>query len=113
LPIVLIDDEIVVWFDLNRSIDQQLANAKSLMKKLATERKPEPFRFQPRTYQRYLRLLDARAVGAKNSEIASILYPHLPNKYPEYDGNRQVRIDRRTAERLRDRDFLRIVTGGK
>jgi hypothetical protein len=113
LPIVLTGDEVVVWLNLNRSIDQQLAKVKTLMKDLAAERKLEPFRFQPKTYQRYLRLLDARAVGAKYPEIARILYPHLPNKYPEYDGNRQARSDMRTAQRLRDRDFLRIVAGGK
>jgi Family of unknown function (DUF6499) len=141
LPIVLTGDEVVVWLNLNRSIDQQLAKVrtlmkdlktrrklgefretfrdqqlakvKTLMKDLATERELEPFRFQPKAYQRYLRLLDARSVGAKNSEIARILYPHLLNEYPEYEGNRQVRTDLRTAERLRDRDFLRIVAGGK
>jgi hypothetical protein len=112
-PIVLTGDEVVVWFNLNRSIDQQLAKVKSLMKNLATIRNLEPFRFQPKTYQRYLRLLDARAVGAKYSEIARILYPHLRNEYPEYGGKRQARTDLRTAERLRDRDFVRIVAGGK
>lgn len=113
LPIVLTDDEVVVWFNLNRSIDHQLAKVRSLMKNLAAGRRVELFRFRPETYQRYLRLLDARSVGAKNSEIARILYPKLPNEYPEYDGNRQVRSDLRTAERLRDRDFLRIVAGGE
>ena len=113
LPIVLTGDEVVVWFNLNRSIDQQLAKVKNLIRDLATGRQLEPFRFQPKTYQRYLRLLDARAVGAKNSKIARTLFPHLLNEYPDYDGNRQVRTDLRTAKRLRDRDFLRIVAGGK
>jgi Proteobacterial transcriptional regulator-like domain/T6SS, Transcription factor, DNA binding domain len=112
LPLIN-DAEVLVWFDLNWSIDQQLANAKRLLRTRAAGKKLEPFRFQPKTYQRYLRLLDARAVGAKNSRIASILYPNVPNKYPEYNGNRQVSMDVRAAERLRDRDFLRIVRWGK
>lgn len=112
------DAEVILWFDLNWPLDQQLANAKKFLTARATQltaratqKALKPFRFQPKGYQRYLRLLDARAVGAKNSEMARILYPHLRNEYPEYDGNRQVRSDLRTAERLRDRDFLRIVGG--
>jgi Proteobacterial transcriptional regulator-like domain len=110
LPLIN-DGEILVWFDLKWPIEQQLANVKRLLRTYAAGKKLEPFRFQPKAYQRYLRLLDARAAGATNAKIASILYSHLSNAYPDRAASRQLRDDLQTAVRLRDRDFWRIAVG--
>jgi hypothetical protein len=108
--ITLENDEVLVVFDLAQSIEQQLGDTKEL---LASLPRPRPFRAALKQYQRYLRVLDAKAVGASNDDIARRLYPHLANDYPDKDGNRQVRKDLKTAKRLRDHDYWRIAIGGE
>jgi hypothetical protein len=104
------DDQVLVVFDLNQSIEGQLADASHVLKSFQGRRQ---FRARVGSYRRYLRLLDAKAVGASNADIAKVLYPEIENIYPGYEGSRRVRKDLKIAERLRDHDYWRIAVGGE
>jgi hypothetical protein len=99
-------DQVLVLFNLNLSIDRQLADAKELLKSF----KRRQFRARVDQYQRYLRLLDAKAVGASNADIARVLYPRAKDIN---DAKNRIRKDMRIAKRLRDHDYWRIAVGGE
>ena len=107
------DDEVLIWFDLDRPIETQLKKAKELLTRSAAKKGHRQFRFRPEQYAKYLRLLDAKAVDARSSNIAKLIYPRVKNTYPDYEGKRRVRDELKIAERLRDRDFRRIAAGGE
>jgi hypothetical protein len=48
----------------------------------------------------YLRVLDAYEAGAALGGIAKILFPTVPNDYPEHKGSKKVEQQRRQAEKL-------------
>jgi hypothetical protein len=110
--ITLQDDQVLVVFDLSQSIDKQLADARELLL-TSSHGRDRQFRARVEPYRRYLRLLDAKAVGANNTVIAQVLYPRTKNEYPGLEGNRRVRKDLKIAERLRDHDYWRIALGGE
>jgi type VI secretion system activator RovC-like protein/transcriptional regulator len=109
IPIILRDHDVLVWFDLGRSIAPQLKQAKRLLDVQAAKSSFVDFRYQPKNYQRYLRLLDAKSSDATNAQIAKILYPHLSNAWPDRPAKRQASADLKTAKRLRDHDFWLIA----
>jgi hypothetical protein len=103
------DDQLLVLFHLNLSIERQVADAR----KLLTSLRRGQFRASVDQYQRYLRLLDAKAVGASNADIAQVLYPGVKNIFPDYDAKNRIRKDMRIAKRLRDHDYWLIALGGE
>ena len=105
--ISLEDNEILVLFDLTQSIEHQLDDTKEL---LASFTPPRKFRARVLQYQRYLRLLDAKAVGASNKVIAPVLYPTAKDFN---DAKRRIGKDMGAAKRLRDHDYWRIAVGGE
>jgi hypothetical protein len=94
------ENEIVMWFNLDWPFRQQIANAEKLLKRVG---KNTQARARPGSYREHLRVLDALAVGKTIKEIATELYPGQPT------GIQRVRDHKKAAERLRDRDFWRIV----
>jgi hypothetical protein len=107
------DSEVLVLFDSNQRIEPQLTAVKELLKKRAAATNNIKFRATPKTYQKYLRLLDAKEARATSTQIAKEIYPHLKNDYTRgRHGERQVRADFVVAKRLRDRDFWRIAAAG-
>jgi hypothetical protein len=106
------DGEVLVWLDSNQRIEPQLMAVKELLKKRAATTNNK-FRAAPKAYQKYLQLLDAKAVRATGIQIAKEIYPHLKNDYKQgRHGERQARDDYLAAERLRDLDFWRIAAAG-
>jgi len=103
------DDQVLMLFHLNLSIERQFADAR----KLLTSLRRRQFHASFDQYQRYLRLLDAKAVGASNADIAQVLYPTVENIFPAYDAKNRIRRDMRIARRLRDHDYWRIAVGGE
>ena len=93
----------VLWFNLDWPIAPQLANANNLL--LTLENSQRQFRIREDNYRAYLRVLDAKAAGAKLKKIAEELYPKLPAG----SGLQRVRDDLKAAERLRDYDFWLIA----
>ncbi len=53
----------------------------------------------------YLRVLDGETSGASVSDMASVIYPHLPNDYPEFKAKQTARNHLSAAEKLRDSDY--------
>src|SRR5262249_13559171 len=94
----LVDHEVLVCFDLRWPSAGEVAGARRLL----TDRANFRFRFRPDKFSTYLRLLDAREAEATNSQVAKLIYPHLSDVHPNFDGTRQVRADRNVAEVLRD-----------
>ena len=116
VPTSLQDHEVLVWFDLRWPTKAQLTRAKQLLAQQTREEKleniPFSFRYRPKKYINYLRILDAKAANAPDAEVAKVIYPQELNIYPEFVGSHRVRDDRNAAERLRDNPW-RIVAGGK
>lgn len=115
-PTALKDHELLICLNCHWPIEAQLKSVKRL---LAQEIKNEKFnkdafrfRNRPAKYARYLRLLDTKVAGASDRDVAKVIYPDLPNVYPNYDGSRKVRYDRAVAERLRDSPW-RIAAGAE
>lgn len=103
-------NQMVIWFNLGWPIDPQLTNAKLTLKLAAKEFKVRRPRLSQ--YQTYLRLLDARAAGAKEKQIIQILYREQSNS--DENARQKMRDDVGPAERLRDEDFWLIaVLGGR
>jgi hypothetical protein len=101
-------NQMVIWFNLGWPIDPQLTNAKLTLKLAAKEFKDRRLRFPQ--YQTYLRLLDARAAGAKEKQIIQILYREQSNS--DENARQKMRDDVEPAERLRDEDFWLIAVLG-
>jgi hypothetical protein len=106
----LADHEVLMWFDLDRPIEPQVKNARTLLTETVAQK---AFRFRPQQYSKYLRLLDAKQARAKTSHIAKVIYPQVKHTYPDYGAKHRIRADLKVAKRLRDRDFWRIAAGGE
>ena len=110
----LADSEILVWLDSNQRIDPQLQATKILLAQRAKITKKNKFHAAPKACQKYLRLLDAKACGASNSQIAKIIYPQLSNAYVRArPAGRQIRGDFNIAKKLRDQNFWQIAAAGQ
>jgi hypothetical protein len=116
VPTKLQDHELLVWFNLRWPMEAQLKSVKQLLEQQINETIPEgdrfQFRFRPKQYVSYLRLLDAKESGAKNKQVAQVLYPRIANIHANPEGKRRVRRDYAIAKRLRDNPW-RIAAGGK
>jgi hypothetical protein len=104
-------------FNIEYPIEPQVEAARALLenkrKALVRDRKIVPIRnrrlvAKVENYRLYLRLLDARAAGASTREIATSLFPKIPNDYPDWRGDRAVRDNLRAARRLRDGDYRNL-----
>jgi len=105
-----------VQFDLRVPLELQWPLVKSHLENLRASRRIEVIstpRHHREKWRNYLRILDARCAGASHSEIAAVLFPELPNEYDDdYIGSRQVKNQRRAAERLRDGGYRGIFPAG-
>jgi hypothetical protein len=102
-----------VWlsFDLSEHIGKQIEQAKRILDEMANEvsAKPATHRLrEPPVLLRMLRALDASAVSAPISDMATTLFPHIVNAYPEYAGSNEVRKTLKAARAMRQSGFLRL-----
>lgn len=100
--------EVVVWFNLDWPHLEQLDNAKLLLETKAGHR-GEVFRPRYDHYQRYLRLIDAKSVGASDNLIGKVLYGKLSNTYPTRNRDQRLRDDLDAARKLRDQTFSLVA----
>lgn len=114
LPDTVPDKTIFVEFDLTLPIEFQLNRIKKSLEKYedilqvqmldlfgkTTDRPIMKKRFNKRNKQlliQYLRILDAIALGATNSEIIKAMYNDIPNDYPERVASARVRDHKEAA----------------
>lgn len=102
--------ETVVFFDLSLPIDRQLKKAGEELKALqkiykGSGGKVVEQRNRINKLISYIRILDAKTSGAKNSEIAKYLYPHLNNCWPNAAGDKQISDDSSAARKYRDSKY--------
>jgi hypothetical protein len=110
------ENEIVVRLNLTWPLQQQIANVKKLFENQIKERGIKHFQKRRRfeKYQLYLRLLDAKAVGADDEQIIKALYSKVGSGQPDDRNPRQrMRDDLKAAKRLRDHDFWLIAVTAK
>jgi hypothetical protein len=103
--------EVWVRFDLEEKLDQQLQHAGKYLKDVREYLgiTPPIHRLRkPEKLQQYLRVWDATQANTTSAEIAKELYPGMPNTYPEFSGNDQVRKDLSAANKLIDFGFLAL-----
>jgi len=95
--------------DLDAPLDAQLEEAKQKI-----ERSSRRQRLQTDLYPRYLRILDGHDAGAKDAEIAQVIYDdELARGTKTVDeARRSIKKAREAAEKLRDRDYEYLATQG-
>jgi hypothetical protein len=97
-----------VEINLGLHLGPQLKRAEQLLRKLQDDFKREhpelmvSKRKRERHYRTYLQLLDAEEAGASRDEMAAVLFPHLTNCHPTYNGRKAVENNLAAAKRLRD-----------
>ncbi|WP_295387286.1 DUF2285 domain-containing protein [uncultured Thiodictyon sp.] len=70
----------------------------------------KPTRYQPETYPRYIRLLDAAAAGAGVPKMAAVICPNEPNtREDDFRVSAKVTNNIKEAERLRDGGYWGIL----
>ena len=114
MTMVVPEGKFAIVFDPALPIEPQLKRAKAaLVGKQGSlphlgggKAKPE-VRPRVENFASYLRVLDAKAVGAGDREIAAVLFPKLD----EPDGVRQVQNHYRAAKRIRDVDYRIYALG--
>jgi hypothetical protein len=109
------EGSVAVTFDLSLPITPQIEYAQ----KILTECQNDEMRLGsikvkiPRQHvdkwQRYLRILDARAEGAGIREIACNIFPEYDNEYPEHHGDRMVKDSINAAEQLVNKGYLKLL----
>jgi hypothetical protein len=111
-------DELFVKFNLKRPIGDQIEvvrrwieNHQRCLVNLGRIPKPRQTRNWRDKWPMYLRVLDARAAGASLNEIAGVLFPDMPNLYPQFKGRDVIRKDLTAARRLRDGGYLHMLRG--
>jgi hypothetical protein len=114
----MIGPQAAMAFDLTKPLKPQLRAAgvaladrqKYLETKGALKvRRP---RLNPEKYPNYLRLLDALAAGAKNSEIAVRLLPTVANAYPKFSAAHRLKDMKSAAIELRDGGYVSLLACG-
>ena len=99
---------VVVWFDVTRPIEDQLLRAQKLLKGEATYfgkgKSASKTRNRKEHYQNYLRILDAKTVGATPTEIGRVIYKHQERTVWQY-----INEATRAAIRLRDSGYAHLV----
>jgi len=105
-----------VVFDLSKPIKQQLKNASQILltrqKVLEQEEglKITRQKNHKSNWVNYLRVFDAKTIGASNREISRIIFPYERNQYPEYNADDKVKKTYRQAQKLVNGDYLNILT---
>jgi hypothetical protein len=109
--------DFAVVFDLSLDIDTQIKVAR---KELENKRRwlvgegmlsVEPgTRKAPDLWPDYLRLLDAEASGASHHEMAKMLYPKVPDEYPDFKARKQVQNRLEAAHKMCNEGY-RMVKG--
>jgi len=96
------EDEVLLAFDLDQPIPKLIDDAKSFLEMLQDDMKSKPKtkRAQKELYPIYLRVLDGKDSGATPTEIASIIFPGIKNKYPEYSRNQRIKDTIEAVEKL-------------
>jgi Uncharacterized conserved protein (DUF2285)/Family of unknown function (DUF6499) len=98
--------ESLIVFNLAWPIDMQLERARACLKERAAylrqlgDLQPMESANHVSKFQAYLRILDANSAGASQREMAAVIYPHLPNKYPDRQGENTVRHSLKRATYL-------------
>jgi hypothetical protein len=114
--------EVGISFDTRLPLKPQLNNARLILEEtvkfhvkrgIIDEDQAKERRNQCRLYRTYLRLLDAKVVGADTNEIARVLFGYKTNDPPEHHGKRSVRDSLEAAKKLRDSGFRMIIKKAK
>lgn len=91
----------VIEFHLDEDLDPQIERAAKWLKENQAARfSAKQTKTRAEKYVCYLRVLDATRAGADDGEIASFVFPHIRNEYPDYEGRRRVRRARQAADVL-------------
>lgn len=96
-------NEVMFVFDLDEPDSKLIADTTFILKENYQNRKikkPVIGRDRSILYQTYLRLLDAKNVGAPNKEIAKLIFPNLKNVSPDFNANQRIRDNIARAEEL-------------
>lgn len=118
------DGRVAIVFDLGASIDKQLAKAKKILAEekqqvleeieaeainppvLEIKKYPNVRKIE---YPRYIRILDALAVGALPKDMPPVIFPLKPNDYDHgYSANNNIAGNIIAAEKLRDGEYWKI-----
>jgi len=99
------------------SLDRPLLEQLKMIKEVATAQQKQlaewgilkKSRKETERYIGYLQLLDALEAGAEKQKILDILFPNLPNEYPDQVANKNFNNWKSVAEKLRDFDYLKIA----
>jgi len=100
--------ESLIVFNLGWPIDIQLERARAWLKGRAVylrelgDLKTIKSTNHVLKFREYLRILDAHSAGASQREMAAVIFPRLPNEYPERRGEDAVRHALKRAKYLRD-----------
>lgn len=112
------NDHRAAWvkIDFRRPLAPQVEGierwAKDHQKKLVNGGMLSPKIFKPRNkkFIEYLRVLDAKDSGAKQGEIARVLFPSKPNRYNDKQGDKAVENAFRAAKKMRDGGWRELLT---
>lgn len=113
-PAELFSHEIAVTVNIHEPLDMEIRRIESLLRSIrrsmgvADEKKP---RRRDDKYQTYLRVLDAHSAEAGESEIASVMFPHIENSYPDYLGRQRVRDTLQAAKRMSEHGYRALLRG--
>lgn len=109
--------EVATVVDLNMPMDHLMKGLRSILEYKKQELlrydllEPIDYRFRGKTralFPNYLRVLDAKTIGTKNTEIAEVLYPEINNDYPEMRSSKKVSDQIRAALSIRDNGYKYI-----
>lgn len=109
------EGSVAVTFDLSLPITPQIEYAQKVLTECQNDEirlgglKVKTPRQHVSIWQRYLRILDAKAEGADNKEIASQIFPKYSNERPDYQGNRMVKDAFKSANKLVNKGYLKLL----
>jgi hypothetical protein len=114
LKVILYDREVVIWFNLNYRLEDQIERAKGLLQARKTylrnlgelkERRSQ----DPRLYRKYLQLLDAEVSGASLTQMGRILF----NLSKEGNSKARAFDSLKAAKQIRDYGYLYVSIPSK
>jgi hypothetical protein len=109
------EHEIAIIIDLARPLPTQFKRARKSaeeqQKTLRLEGRIDLKRARSRApgYVTYLRLLDGEEAGASSTEIADLLFPKVPNDYPDNKRFKVFYDSREAAQKLRDGGYRALL----
>lgn len=103
--------QVPVLIDLRLPLDPQLETIKSALTPLSEMVFGRPYRPAPQDdkFLNYLRILDARISGINYSALGSVLYPEIPNEYPDYGRKKKTQAAYNRAKQYRDCDYKMLL----